>query len=185
MSREGYIPLNIVKKIPRLEQILPVYAVIVVMIYTWSLILFFWRLPSWINFSTLGEIAVIFSYMVVVNLVESILVLLLLAALSMILPPKWFHDRFVTKGSSLVLLGLGCLMYFNNNLLDDILFPLLMLKKILIVVAAILALVFLIDRISLLNRFLEELANRMIVFLYIWLPISALSLLTVLVRNIF
>ncbi len=177
--------MNIVKKIPRLEQIIPVYAVIIVMTYTWSLILFFWRLPSWINFSTLGEIAVIFSYMVVVNLVESILVLLLLVVLSMILPPKWFYDRFVTKGSSLVLLGLGCLMHFNGNLLDDILFPLVMLKKVLIVIAVIFALVFLIDRISLFNKFLEELANRMVVFLYIWLPISALSLLTVLIRNIF
>lgn len=177
--------MNIVKKIPGLEKVVPVYAVIVVMIYTWSLLHFFWRLPSWLNFSTLGEIAVLFSYTVVVNLIESILVLLALVMFSMILPSKWFYDQFVSKGSSLVLLGLGSLMAFNQYLLDDILSPLMMLAKFLAAIAIIFILIFLIDRIGILKKGLEELANRMVIFLYIWIPISAIALLTVLIRNIF
>ena len=177
--------MSIVQKIPRLEKIVPVYAVIVMMIYTWSLIHFFWRLPSWLNFSTLGQIAVLFSYSVVVNLMESVLILLAVIVLSVILPSKWFYDQFVTKGSSLALLGLGGLMAFNKYLLDDILSPLIMLAKFLAFVAIIFILTIMIDRIGILKKGLEELANRMVVFLYVWIPISVLSLLIVLIRNIF
>ncbi len=177
--------MDILKKIPRWEKIIPVYAVIVMMIYTWSLLHFFWRLPSWLNFSMLGQIAVLFSYTVVVNLIESILVLLALVLLSVILPSKWFYDQFVTKGVSMTLLGLGGLMALNQYLLDDILFPRKMLARFVAFIAAIFILTFLIDRIDILKKGLEELANRMVVFLYIWMPISALSLLTVLIRNVF
>jgi hypothetical protein len=177
--------LSIPKKNPRLEKIAPVFAVIVMMIYTWSLLHFFWRLPSWLNFSTLGQIAVLFSYTVVVNLIESALILVTLIALCVILPPKWFYDQFVTKGVSMTLLGLGGLMALNKYLLDDILSPRKMLANFFTFIAAIFILTFLIDRIGILKKGLEELANRMVVFLYIWMPISALSLLTVLIRNIF
>jgi hypothetical protein len=161
----------------------PVYAVIVVMIYPWSLLHFFWRLPSWVYFSTLGEIAVIFAYMVVVNLVESILVLLAPILLSIILPQKWFYDRFITKGTLLILLGLGYLIYFNDHLTVES-FPLQLVYWTPVVGIVILGLVFLLDRIGFLNKVLGELTNRLIVFLYISIPISLISLLTVLVRNI-
>lgn len=176
--------MNLVKRIPKLEQIIPVYAVIVVMIYPWSLLRFFWRLPSWIYFSSIGEIAVIYAYTVVVNLVESILVLLAPILLSIVLPQKWFYDRFITKGTLLVLFGLGYLIYFNNHLQADI-FPLELVYWTPLAVVAILGLVFLLDRIGFLKRILEEVTNRLIVFLYISIPISLIALLTVLVRNIF
>ncbi len=171
------------KRIPKLEQIMPVYAVIVVMIYPWSLLRFFWRLPSWLYFSSIGEIVVIFAYMVVVNLVESILVLLAPILLSIILPQKWFYDRFITKGTLLILLGLGYLIYFNNHLKVQS-FPLELVYWTPVVAVAILGLVFVIDRINFLNKILEELTNRLVVFLYISIPISVVSLLTVLIRNI-
>lgn len=37
---------------------------------------FFWKLPSWLYYASLGEIAIMYAYMVTVNLIESILVLL-------------------------------------------------------------------------------------------------------------
>src|SRR5688572_22366343 len=97
--------LSIIKKIPKLEEIAPVYAVIVVLIYPWTLTRFFWKLSSWILFASVGDLAALFAYMVVVNLLESILVLLVPLVMSIILPHKWFYDRFKTRSISLVLFG--------------------------------------------------------------------------------
>ena len=177
--------MNFLKKIPTLEQISPVYAVIVVMIYTWSLTRFFWRLPSWLYYSTLGEIAVIFAYMMVVNLLESVLVLLGPLILSIVLRRKWFFDHFVTRSTSLILLGLGYIMIFYVSLLQEFLSPWIWLQKILLVVFLIFILSFLIDRVGFLKKLVLELSNRVVIFLYVWIPVSILSLLIVLVRNLF
>ncbi len=170
--------MNLLQKIPRWEKTIPVYAIIVVMIYTWSLLHFFWRLPSWLNFSTLGDVAILFFYMVVVNFIESVSILLAMILLCAALPSKWFLESFTTKASLLALLGLGSLMAFNQNLRDDLIFFTGM-------IVIVLALTFLLDRVEFVRKILEELANRMTVFLYIWMPISAIALLIVLVRNIF
>lgn len=176
--------MNFLKRFPSLNQVVPVYAVIIVVIYSWSLLRFFWRLSSWIYFSSVGEIAVIFAYMVVVNLVESILVILVPVLMSILLPRKWFYDRFITKGTLLVLFGLGYLIYFNDQLKAER-FPLELVYWTPAIALAILSLVFLIDWLGFLDKILNELTNRTIVFLYLSIPISLISLLTVLIRNMF
>jgi hypothetical protein len=123
--------------------------------------------------------------MVVVDLLESILVLLVPVILAIILPKKWFYDQFITKGNYLILLSLGYLMLFYGDLINDILSPWALLQKILIIGFVILALTFLFDKIGFLNKLVQEFSNRAIIFLYIWIPISIISLLVVLVRNIF
>lgn len=157
---------------------------IVMMIYPWTLMRFFWKLPSWILYSTVGEIAAIFAYMVVVNLVESILVLLVPVLMSIFLPQKWFFDRFETRGISLALFGLGYLMYLNQNLQAESPFPLPMIKWIPVALVAIIVLVFLVDRIDIFRKALREIANRFAIFLYISIPISIISLVVVLIRNV-
>ncbi len=177
--------MNIVKKIPRWEQVIPVYAVIVMMVYVWSLFQYFWRLSSWLNFSTLGQVGGIYVYTVAVNFVESLLVLLVLLALSVVLPAAWFSDEFVVKGSTLTLLVLGGLMLFNQTLFEDILHPSILLPKVLAFAAVTAFLVFLFGRIVFLKKMMEEIANRMTVFLYLWMPITAISFLVFLTLNIF
>jgi len=176
--------LSIVKKIPKLEEIAPVYAVIVMLIYPWTLTRFFWKLSSWILFASVGDLAALFAYMVVVNLLESILVLLVPLVMSIILPHKWFYDRFKTRSISLVLFGLGFLVYLNRNLHADSPFPLTLVRSFPIAAVGILMLVFLVDQVGFLRRVLDELANRLTIFLYISIPVSLIALLIVLVRNI-
>ena len=177
--------MDILKKIPRWGQVIPVYAVIVMMVYVWSLFQYFWRLSSWLNFSTLGQVGGIYVYTVAVNFIESLLILLVLLALSVILPSKWFSEEFVVKGSTLTLLTLGGLMVFNQTLFEDILHPSVLLPKLLAFGAVTAFLMFLFGRIGFLKKTMEEIANRMTVFLYIWMPITAISILVLLVRNIF
>ena len=176
--------LSIIEKIPKLEEIAPVYAVIVLMIYPWTLTRFFWKLSSWILFASVGDLAALFAYMVVVNFLESILVLLALLVMSIILPQKWFYDRFKTRSVALVLFGLGYLIYLNKNFHADSPFPLTLVRWIPIVAVAILVLVFLVDQVGFLRRVLDEMANRLTIFLYISIPVSVIALLVVLIRNI-
>lgn len=175
--------MNFSNRFPSIQQITPVYSVIVVIIYSWSLLHLFWRLPSWLYFSTLGEIAVIYAYTIFFNFIESILVLIPLVLLSIILPSKWFSDRFISISTLLALFGLSYMMYFTSKLNVDT-FPLGLVYQTPLIAFIILVVVFLIDRLGFLNKILEELANRFTVFLYISIPISLLSLLTVLIRNI-
>ena len=177
--------MSIPGKIPKLEQIAPVYAVIVAIIYPWTLTRYFWKLSSWLLFASVGDFAAFFAYMVFVNLVESILVLLAPLALSVLLPRRWFYDHFVTRSVALVLFGLGFLIYLNRNLHADSAFPLALIRGIPLAAVAILVFTFLVDRVSLIRKLLEELANRLTIFLYISIPVSAIALLIVLVRNIF
>jgi hypothetical protein len=176
--------VNFPKRFPSIQQLAPVYAVIVVVIYSWSLLHFFWQLPSWMYFSTVGEIAVFYSYTIFFNFIESILVLIPLILFSIILPSKWFFARFISMGTLLTLFGLGYMMYFTSKLNVDT-FPLELVYQTPLIAIIILAIVFLIDRLGFLNKAIEELANRFTVFLYISIPVSLLSLLTILIRNIF
>jgi len=172
-------------KFPARNQIAPVYATAVVIIYAWSLIHFFWRFPSWLYFATTGEIAVTLAYLFTVNFIESGLAILAPVGLSVILPRRWFRNRFVTRGMLLVILGLGYLAYFDWQIQADAAFPYALAKWTPLIALPILALVFLLDKIKWLGRILEELGDRLTIFLYIFVPLSALSLLTVLVRNLF
>ena len=179
----GYI-LSITEKIPKLEEIAPVYAVIVMMIYPWTLTRYFWKLSSWILFASVGDLVALFAYMVVVNLLESIVVLLVPILMSIILPQKWFYDRFRTRSISLMVFGLGYLIYLDKKLYADSPFPLTLVRWIPMAVIVIIVLVFLVDRVGLLRRVLDELANRLTIFLYISIPVSVIALLVVLIRNI-
>ena len=177
--------LSITEKIPKLQDIAPVYAVIVMMIYPWTLTRYFWKLSGWILFASGRDLAAFFAYMVVVNLLESILILLVPLAMSIILPRKLFYDRFKTRSVALVLFGLGFLIYLNRNLHADAPFPMTLVQWIPVASVAILVLVFLVDQVGFLRRVLDELANRLTIFLYISIPVSVIALLVVLVRNVF
>lgn len=177
--------MNFSKRIPSLEQLAPVYSIVVVVLYSWSLLHFFWRLPSFTYYSTVGEIAIIYAYLTVVNFFESVVILLATIVLCVILPGKWFYDRFVTKGILLVSLGLGYLAYVASHISAEAPFPYMLVKWSPVAVILILALVLLLDQVEFLRRVLLALSDRFVTFLYISIPISVVCLLIVLVRNIF
>ena len=176
--------VNLSKLFPSLKQLAPVYSVAVVIIYGWSILRFFWRLPSFLNYATAGEIGVIFSYLMTVNLLESLAVVSGPVVLSLILPQKWFFERFVTKSVLLVSLGLGYMVYIESHINTDEPFPYTLFRWAPLVFLLIFVLVFLLDRITFLTKILEVISDRLEVFLYISIPVSAVSFLVVLVRNI-
>src|SRR5919205_289952 len=100
------------KRLPKTQAILQVYAVIAVMLSGWTINAFLWKLSAWLLILNIGEIFTIFSYSMVVNFLESLVVLLLLLAICAILPASFLCADFVVRGTILSAGLIGSLMAF-------------------------------------------------------------------------
>jgi hypothetical protein len=100
------------KRLPEFHAILQVYAVIAVLLSAWTIVAFLWKLSAWLLILNLGEIFTVFSYAMLINLVESLIVLLILLLLSALLSPRILRDQFVVRGTILALGFVGSLMAF-------------------------------------------------------------------------
>lgn len=172
------------KKFPPRHEILVVYATIVFLIYGWATIAFFWKVPSWLYFMSLGEIAAILSYTFLSSLVECTLILLIFLAASLVLPSRLLSEKFAVRGSIVVyvltfwvaLLNLISLIQLPTGS-DFVSFGILFLLTVSLGL-------FLAERFSLVQNLLVKLGNRLTIFLYLWLPLSLLGIVVVLFRII-
>ena len=176
--------MAIKNKLPTLAQIYPVYAIIVLLTYGWTIYWAFWKLPSWLDYLPLGEIGAVFCYLLVTNLIESLIALFGVIVVSLILPQKWFRDVFVSRGSVLaatVLIAIAVFEYHFDKPADYFhKFPLYL--PWILLLAGLLA--FFAGWIRILRRGVEIFAENAVIFLYISLPLSLLSLIVVVVRNL-
>ncbi len=177
---------TIFRRMPSWSQIIPVYGVIVIMIYAWTLLWFFWKVPSWLYFLNVGEILTELAYSLATNFLESLLVLLGPVLLALLLPRKWFYDVFIARGTSLCIAGLAYMMFLANQFNDKTGYPSasLEVRTLLLVAAGIAVLVYICGRIALVRKILEAVADRISIFVYILAPLSILSLLIVVVRSL-
>ena len=172
-------------RLPTLQQAVAVYSIIVLFVYGWSIYWYLWKLPSWLFYMTAPEMLTIFAYTVVVNFLESIFVMLLPILLSILLPVTWFRDRFIARGVALVAVILTFLTYYSRLITGLVDLPPGLSRMMLEVAGAAILVTFISGKVVLLRKLLEEISNRAVIFLYLSLPISALSILVVLIRNIF
>ena len=177
--------MAISSRFPKVSQIAAVYSIIVMVIYSWTILWFFWKLSSWLYFLTIWEIVKVFAYSVSTNLFESLAVLALPVLVAVILPKKWFREGFVARSILMVLPGLAYMMYLANLIQGKEDYPSAALQLVPLVVLAILVLVFLVGRISFLRKLIEGFAELTTVFLYISIPISLVCLLIVLLQFVF
>ena len=173
-------------RLPPSSAILPVFAVISFLVYGWTLVIFFWKIPSWLMFLTLDEIFANLAYAMTAALLESLAVLALLLLISILLPAAMMKDVFVTRGAVAALIGLGSVMLYmyrfsevGYSFLDNLL--LWTLSSL----ALTLLLTFLAPRLNIIVRLAAWTSDRVTVFIYLFLPLSVLSLLVVLYRNLF
>ena len=172
------------KRLPNFHDVVCVYAVIASMLFTWSLLLFFWYLPSWLHFMTLGDVLAVFSYVMASSFFESLAFLLFLLFLCFSLPPNYLRNEFVARGTSITLCVIGLIMiYFrvNNAGITKILFSEVGIGLAL----AIIIISLLLTKIDRVRWALMELSDRLTIFLFILIPLSIFSLLVIFIRNIF
>ncbi len=176
------------KRLPEFQAVLQVYAVIAVMFSGWTIIAFLRKLPSWLLTLNVGEIFNVFSYSMFVNLTESLIVLLLLLAACVLLPARSLRDDFGARGSLLVLGILGSLMVYLRMLMQFGIesVPRLLIPPLVVLVLTGLLLGFA-SRFRLV-RFLHSgvlwIADRLVIFLYILVPLFIVLSIYVIFRNV-
>ncbi|MBE0672141.1 MAG: hypothetical protein IH588_16295 [Anaerolineales bacterium] len=171
-------------RVPKRKDILPVYAVIVLMVYGWTILKFSYYVPSWLYFLNLSEILIVFSYSMAVNLLESLSILIGVVTIAAILPQKWFAEMFVARGAGLSILLLGLMMYVANQFNTKGYYPSEIIHWSPIIFVFMGMFVYLIGRITFLRNAVECFADRTIIFLYISIPFSVLAFIVVLMRNL-
>lgn len=177
------------RQFPGRQEILPVFSIIVFFVYSWALYRMFYQVPSWLYYMPAGEIFILAAYVLVFALFESLVVLGLVLLLIKIYPARFFREKFVLQGTTLVGgLSLGAVLLqrkigviYKLEFEELLMYPLLILGIYLILplFSAILY-----RKIPTLGRVVEAVADRMQIFPLIYLPLSLVSLPWLLIRNL-
>ena len=178
---------RLLKRLPDRQSILGVYATAVFMIYGWTIWRSFWKLPSWMFVLNLWEIFSVYAYAFVVAFLESILVLAILIFIGFVLPSRWWNDRFTSMGLIWLIVFEGSIMlrlYGNRApaFWEDFVYNQGPWWAYTLALALLLSLV--VPRVRWLGKGFELLAERMVVFLYIYLPLTVISFMVVILRNV-
>ncbi len=159
------------------ENIVFVFAACVVPIYSWSILIFFKELPYRLQALPAWDLVGIFAYSQIFALLESGMILLIPVLGAAILPARFLRDRFVAQGSVLVLLTLGWLIVGMLGLFSN--FWWVSLYLISMGLSYIL-----IYRYKRLEQFINSFTERLTVLLYVYIPVTLLSVIIVILRNI-
>ena len=173
------------KRWPASKDIISVYAVIAFLIQVWAIYVSFEQLPAWSSFLTINEILAVLAYRLTESFLECLLILGFLLVLSFLLPPRFFRDVFMIRGSAFALGLLGPMILFWKLFRGDpgtVMADYARLWMVSTILLASLAWYFSVKVISV-SDFLKWISDRMIVFLYLLIPMSLVSFVTVLIRN--
>jgi hypothetical protein len=176
----------VLRRLPAFDQILPVFAVIALFAYGRSLYVFAFKVPAWLLFQSPGEILSNLAYGLVFNFLESAFLLSLLLAVSILLPASYFKDNFIAHGTwaaSVVLVSVWAFIKNYSAVGPDFGQTIYLWIGVTLVLSVLAA--FLGGRIAFLKKAALWFADRVIILLFLFVPASALSLLALIVRNIF
>ena len=180
---------TLMKRFPARDELLSVLSFIAFLVYGRMLFVFAWKLPSWLNYLTLGEIFSILSYSLAVALFESAGYVFFFALICSFLPERWFRDGFVARSAWSVMIWLGSWwIYFISLAGSGIEGGLSVLSNLYlwlaVTVALALAAVFLSARVRWMRAAATWLADQTIIFLFLLIPASLIGLVVVIIRNL-
>jgi hypothetical protein len=176
---------NLLKRFPTIGQVVPVYAVAVMVLYGWTILWFFWKVPGWLFHQTIGEVLVVLAYALFTNFLESLIVAGLPVLVAGILPRRWLADGFAARGMVLIVPVLGYMILLAYQFQDKSGYPSWLLDWAPLAVLLSLLLVFAVARITVLRRAFEWFGDRATVFLYISIPASLVALVVVIIRVVY
>ena len=179
---------KILARLPERQSVVSVYGVAVFIVYSWTVLTSFWKIPSWLFFLKISEVLAMYAYSFVVNFVESILLLTLVLLVGVILPARWWRNRFIANSMIWILVLMGSLMlrlYLYRAPSDWETFLYGQWEWLGYTALLALLLNLFVSRLAWLQKGLETLAERLSIFLYIYLPLTAISFVVVVARNLF
>lgn len=173
-------------RLPAFDAILPILSVIAFLVYGWTLVVFLWKVPSWMQFLTFGEILVVLAYSMTAAMLESLAVLCILLLVCLLLPARWLRDVFVTRGTIAAIFGLSSIMlYMYRFSMVGYSFLVNLIRWSLAGLVVTLLFTYFSTRVRIVVRAAAWISDRMIVFLFLFVPVSLVSLLVVIYRNLF
>ncbi len=181
--------LQIVRsRLPDRTGFINVLAAASTLVYSWTLLTSFWKVPSWLFDLTIGQILSLYAYGFVTNLIESLLLMAGFTLVSLVLPKRWWRDLFIPRSMAALLVIMGSLIW--NGLryrLPEVREEFLSIFWLWWGTTAGVTLVasWLAGRVGWLRRALEDVADRCLVFLYIYVPLTVVAVVIVLARNVF
>jgi hypothetical protein len=136
-------------------------------------------------FLKVGEIISIYAYAFLINFIESSLLLMLTLFLSIVLPSRWWMAAFTTKGFVLILAILGSAILHLTLYRTPDTREVFVRGQFAWWVATLLiafVLTWLAGGVEWMRHALESVAERFVIFLYVYLPLTVFALLIVLIR---
>jgi len=179
---------NVLTRLPDRRSVLGVYATTVFLVYGWTLLASFWKVPSWLYFLPVSDILSVYAYSFVVDFSESLILLGATLLAGLLLPDRWWNARFTSQGVLwvLVLMGSAMVRLYTNRSPDrwesfvsgqGIWWGTTFLLAVL--------LSFFTSHFAFIQRGLEDLADRLVAFLYLYLPLTVVAIFVVFVRVVF
>jgi hypothetical protein len=168
------------------HELLCLFAAVVVPVHSWSVVQLLREVPAWILFLSGWRLFSIVAYTQAWALLESLAVLLGFLVLARLLPAHWFRDRMLAQGSALVLVSSAwaSAAHYGDSLLRSWGARGFGLVGVLYLVS-IVGTGWWMSKSPRLQKLSGSLAERLSVFLYLYVPLSVLSLSVVVVRNLF
>ena len=172
-----------------MRDIICVFAACAVPIHSWSTLIFFNQMPGWLVYLSTWDLVGTFAYTQTFALVECLTLALLVILLATILPAQVLRNRFVAKTSLLVLLILAWAAAAQLTGIKPWKAAQPFLSKRfwvggVLFLASIGGTLFLVDRYQRAEAAVKSLAERLVVLLYLHVPIALSSLAIVIVRNV-
>jgi hypothetical protein len=180
----------VVARLPSRRQVLPVFSVILFVVFSWTLYQMFRQVPSWLYYLNIFNILTISAYVLSFALLESLFMLGLVLVLSLVFPARIFRDQFVSQASAQVLwMSAGALVLQSKiDILPKVDTGILMAAPLVVlacIAVSIILFSWIFARLGFLSRWLGVIAERMVVFSYIYVPLGLVSLVVVILRNLF
>jgi len=175
-------------RIPPLQDVLAVFSVIVFIDYSWMLYSSFYKLPAWIYSLSVGQILTVYAYAFIASLIDSLVVLMAVmvfdfAFFFLFRNQEEIRSRTILTSVIVLIFMIARLYLYGGN--EDM--SIFLSTKLWWYGAALfigLPLVVALPKLPRVNEILYKISEMLSVFLYIYLPLSVISLIVVLIRII-
>jgi hypothetical protein len=172
------------RRFPARAEAVSIFGVVVFAVHSWSVYGFLFNLPAFVLRYRAGEIVAVFFYHMAFAFLESVFFSALLVLVAALLPFAWIRKGFVYRGFLLLLAAtVGAIALQNSFSFEIFEFDAsnlgLLYERIgggLILFAGTWALT---QKYAGVQRFLGDLADRISIMLFVYLPLDAVGLLVV------
>lgn len=181
---------SIRSKLPTRGEAFPVFSTVVFIVFTWSFYRMAWQLQSWLYTLSIKGVLIIAAYVLAFSLFESFVVFIFLVIFSLLFPRKLFKDKFIPQGMALMItISVGAIFLQRRiGILYKLELEQLIISALLVLVSIILILLvfsFAFSKFPKLAKLVRDIADRMMIFSFIYIPLGLVCLIVVLARNIF